>query len=716
MVFIATIKSSLVLNDQMSSVLHRINAAMSATIDACETMGLTMGDAFNAKTFNSARAAIGEANTAVKNMETSYKGAAAGQEKLNQKIHEGKTAANGLLGKISGLVSVYSLIRGGGKLLNMSDEITSTTARLNLMNDGLQTTDELLNMVYGAAQNSRGSLSGMSAVVARMGNNVGIGDGKVFDSSGEVVAFSELIQKQMTIAGASASEAENAIIQLSQGLASGTLRGDELNSVAEQAPGIIQNIADYLGVSSSKIREMAADGKITADVVKNAMFNAADDINTKFDTMPMTWEQVCQSMANTAQMNFVRPVSEKITEITSDPRFKQMLSNIQGVFTPLASITISLLDKMASAAYFVSENFSLIAPAVGVVVSVLGAYTIALGVVKGIEVASNAIKVIGIGLEYAKAAAKRKVVEATIAETAAQMGLNTAILSSPVFWIAVVIIAVVAALYLVVAAINKVTGKTISATGIICGVISVGLAFIKNLFVAVINYAILRGVALWNGIVDFANGLAMVFINPIDGIKQMFYGLFNYILGIMEAVAGAIDGVFGSNLAGAVSGWRGKVAAKAETTITTKLANPLKKVDGSQYVLDRSNYGEAWSSGYNLGSNFASGLSDKFSGAFNSDSYATGASDLSNIANNTGSTAGRAGNISDSLDKTNEELEWIRDIAEREVINRFTTAEVRVDFTGMTNQISNDMDLDGVITAFTGKFKESLLTAAEGVY
>lgn len=716
MVFIATIKSSLVLNDQMSNALNRINTAMSATIDACEAMGTSMGEAFDVQNFNNARVAIGEANAVVKDMESSYKGAAAGQEKLNKKIYEGKTAANGLFGKISGLVSAYSLIRGGGKLFDMSDEITSTTARLNLMNDGLQTTDELLNMVYGAAQNSRGSLSGMSAVVARMGNNVGIGEGKVFDSSGEVVAFSELIQKQMTIAGASASEAENAIIQLSQGLASGTLRGDELNSVAEQAPGIIQNIADYLDVPSGKIREIASEGGITADIVKNAMFNAAGDINQKFDTMPMTWEQVCQSMANTAQMNFVRPVSAKITEITSDPRFKQMLSNIQGVFTPLANITISLLDKMASAAYFVSENFSLIAPAVGVVISVLGAYAIALGVVKGIEVASNAIKVIGIGLEYAKAAAKRKVVEATTAETAAQMGLNTAILSSPVFWIAAVIIAIVAALYLVVAAINRVKGSAISATGIIFGSVMWLVSVIINIVIGCIN-AIIQ--IIWTvfvepfiGIVEWVLNACLGGFNSFGGMVANLIGqIISWFLTLGQVVTKIIDAIFGTNWTGGLEALKGKVISwgKSDDSITIDREAPtLNRVDSTKW----------FNTGYSVGSNLASGISDKLSGAFDSDSYGSDsyATGVSDIANNTGSTAGSAGNISDSLDKTNEELEWIRDIAEREVINRFTTAEVKVDFTGMTNQISNDMDLDGVISAFTGKFKESLQTAAQGVY
>lgn len=704
----ATIKSSLVLNDRMTNVLNRINVAMTTVIDSCEAVSVATGQAVDVHQWDAARVAIGEASAAIQEMEANYGEAASGQDRLNQKISTGTAVAGGLLGKITGLVSAYGILRGVEKVLDSSDGMMQTTARLNLMNDGLQSTGDLLNMVYSSAQNARGSLSGMAAVVTRIGNNVGIGEGKIFGSSAEVIAFSELVQKQMTIAGASATEAENAILQLSQGLASGALRGDELRSVAEQAPGIIQNIADYLGVTTGEIREMASEGLITADVVKNAMFDAADDINTKFETMPMTWDQVCQSMTNNAQMQFIKPVSEKVKDIIATDEFQQILYDLQAVFVPLANMTIELLDGISNAAFFVSENFGLIAPVVGGLVGILGTYAVALGVVKAAEIASNVVKTASIVLDYARAFAKRRVVSATTAETAAQLGLNTAILTSPIFWIPIIIIGIVSAIYLVIGAINAVTGKTISATGFICGLLNVAWAVIYNLFAGAINWIIGAGINLYNAFVNFANGIAMVFINPIDAAKQLFYGLLDYVLGVMQTIAGAIDTVFGSNLAGAVAGWRSNLAVKAETAITTELANPLKTVDATQYMIERKVYTDSWTSGYNFGDDIATGIEDKLSGLFNNQSELVG-NDISSIAGDTGS-------IANSLDKTNEELEWIRDIAEREVINRFTTAEVKVDFTGMTNQISNDMDLDGVISGFVGKFKESLQTAAQGVY
>lgn len=214
------------------------------------------------------------------------------QGRFNQEISAGTQQANELTNTIKRAVAAYVSIQTVGKALNISDELVQTTSRLNMMNDGVQTTAELVNMVYAAAQDARGSFSQMADVVARFGNNAK----DAFSSSEEVVAFADLIQKQMTIAGASTQEAANAELQLSQALGSGVLRGDELNSIFEQAPNLIQNIADYLDVPIGKIREMAADGELSADVVKAAIFSAADDINSKFNEMPMTWGQMWQSM------------------------------------------------------------------------------------------------------------------------------------------------------------------------------------------------------------------------------------------------------------------------------------------------------------------------------------------------------------------------------------------------------------------------------------
>ena len=279
------------------------------------------------------------------------------QGRFNQEISAGTQQANELTNTIKRAVAAYVSIQTVGKALNISDELVQTTSRLNMMNDGVQTTAELVNMVYAAAQDARGSFSQMADVVARFGNNAK----DAFSSSEEVVAFADLIQKQMTIAGASTQEAANAELQLSQALGSGVLRGDELNSIFEQAPNLIQNIADYLDVPIGKIREMAADGELSADVVKAAIFSAADDINSKFNEMPMTWGQMWQSMQNTALIAF-QPVLQRLNDLANSEAFQTFIQGAIEAMATLANILLNVFDLAVSIGTFIGDNWSIIAP------------------------------------------------------------------------------------------------------------------------------------------------------------------------------------------------------------------------------------------------------------------------------------------------------------------------------------------------------------------
>lgn len=311
------------------------------------------------------------------------------QGNFNQAIAEGSQEANGLTDAIKGAVAAYATIQTVTSAINLSDELIQTEARINMMNDDLQTTDELINMIYASAQNARGSFLGMSNLVARLGNNAG----DAFSSTAEVVAFAELIQKQMTIAGASTSEAGNAILQLSQALGSGVLRGDELNSIFEQAPNLIQNIADYLGVGIGEIRNMASEGELTAETVKAAIFAATDEINANFEAMPMTWGQIWQSMQNTAIMAF-RPIMRRINEIANSDAFQGFVEQAVNALATVAEIVLDIFDAVAAVGGFIAENWSIIEPLIMGVVTALGLYVAYLGITKAAELASAAGKVI----------------------------------------------------------------------------------------------------------------------------------------------------------------------------------------------------------------------------------------------------------------------------------------------------------------------------------
>lgn len=648
------------------------------------------------------------------------------QGRFNQEIQEGVSGAEGLMGTIKRVVGAYVGIQSVGKILNMSDELTQTTSRLDLMNNSFNEingtaneTSELVNMVYAAAQDARGSLDSMASVVARFGNNAR----DAFGNSEEVVAFADLVQKQMTIAGASTQEAANAELQLSQALGSGVLRGDELNSIFEQAPNLIQNIADYLDVPIGKIRDMAADGEITGDIVKAAIFSAADDINAKFDEMPMTWGQIWQSMQNTAVMAF-QPVLQRLNGMANSNAFQGFVDEAIEAMATTANIVLNIFDLMSQAGSFVADNWSVISPIVYGVIAALAVYGAYLAITKGLELASAAAGVVHAVAMSAKIGITAALTGSTMAATAAQMGYNGALYACPIVWIIILIIALIAIFYAAVAAVNHFARTTTSATGLICGAFATALAFIGNLFIGAVNTIIGIGVTLWNLIANFVNAFALIFNNPIAGIEALFLSLFNFIVEVIESAARMLDAVFGSSLADAVAGFQNKVQAKVDAVISENGGSEiLKTVDMSDYQFNRFDYGDAWNSGYNFGekiddkiSNFS--LSDIFGKTDipNPDDYISGFSDAianSGAGGNLDSIADDTSAIKDSVDITDEDLKYLRDIAEQEAINRFTTAEIKLDMTN-NNNVSSNADLDGIVDGMTTKVLEALEIVREG--
>lgn len=628
------------------------------------------------------------------------------QGRFNQEIQEGVSGAEGLMGTIKRVVGAYVGIQSVGKILNMSDELTQTTSRLDLMNNSFNEingtaneTSELVNMVYAAAQDARGSLDSMASVVARFGNNAR----DAFGNSEEVVAFADLVQKQMAIAGASTQEAANAELQLSQALGSGVLRGDELNSIFEQAPNLIQNIADYMDVPIGQIRDMAADGEITADIVKAAIFSAADDINAKFDEMPMTWGQIWQSMQNTAVMAF-QPVFQRLNGMANSDAFQGFVDGAIEAMATTANIVLNIFDLVGAVAGFVADHWSIIEP---IILGVAAAIIIYTAFTKGAEIASRAASL------------------ATNAWTAAQGAFNAVMSMNPVGLVIIAVVLLIAIIYAAVAAVNHFADTSVSATGLICGAFATALAFIGNLFIGTANTIIGIGVTLWNAIANFVNAFALVFNNPVAGIEAIFLSLFNFIVEVIESAARMIDAVFGSSLADAVAGFQNKVQAKVDAVITENGGSEiLKTVEMSDYQFNRFNYGDAWNSGYNFGqgiddkiSNFS--LSDIFGKTDipNPDDYISGFSDAianSGAGGNLDSIADDTSAIKDSVDITDEDLKYLRDIAEQEAINRFTTAEIKLDMTN-NNNVSSNADLDGIVDGMTTKVLEALEIVREGV-
>lgn len=277
-----------------------------------------------------------------------------------------------LANSIKNLVGTYVGLQGLKNVLSLADTLSQTTARIDMMNDGLQTTEELTNMIYAAAQRSRGSFTQTANMVGQLGNLAG----DAFDSTQELVAFAEQLNKQIALSGASTAAADAAILQLTQGLSSGALRGEEMNSVLEQTPTVAQAIANYLGVSTGKMREMASEGALTAEVVKNALLSAADETNAKFASMPMTFAQNMQQLQNYAIMAF-QPVLQSINNFLNSPVFEQVKINLANAITAIATFAQQALMMIGNVINWVAQNWSVIQPILAGIVAGLIAWKVA---------------------------------------------------------------------------------------------------------------------------------------------------------------------------------------------------------------------------------------------------------------------------------------------------------------------------------------------------
>ena len=372
----ATITTGIQLADNFSAPLMHIISSVNMAISSIYDMDQAMNAGVNTASLEAARNEIAQATVAAEEFNQTMQQASSPindnirrQEQFNQSLQNGASESSNLVSAIKRTAGAYLSIQTAGKILEMSDEITQTTSRLNMMNDGLQSTADLYNMVYVAANDARGSLGDMASVVARFGNNAK----DAFSSSAEVVQFANLVQKQMTIAGASTQEAANAELQLSQALGSGVLRGDELNSIFEQAPNLIQNIADYLDVPIGKIRSMAQDGELSADVVKQAVFAATDEINANFESMPMTWGQMWTVFQNNATMAF-QPVLQRLNDLANTDGFQTFATNAINDLAVVAGVVLDIFEGIGSVGTFVSDNWQIIGPIVEGVAAALTVY------------------------------------------------------------------------------------------------------------------------------------------------------------------------------------------------------------------------------------------------------------------------------------------------------------------------------------------------------
>ena len=649
------------------------------------------------------------------------------QGRFNQEISAGTQQANELTNTIKRAVAAYVSIQSVGKALNISDELATTTARLDLMNDNLQSTQELTNMVYAAAQDARGSFGDMASNVAKLGTLAG----DAFSSSAEIVAFANQLNKQMKLSGASTEEASSAMLQLTQSLAKGTLNGDELTSVMENGSMVIQTIADYMGVTQGEIKDLAADGQVTSDIIIAAMLGAADETNAAFATLPLTWSDIWQNIKNAALVAF-QPVLQRINDFANSTVVQNFANGVIEAMAVISNVVLNIFDLIGTVGGFIADNWSIISPIIYGVIAALAVYAAYLGIVKGIEIASAAATAIATVKKYNQAkailanAAAYSVEEVKIAEaTVAQASYNTVLAACPITWIILLIIALIAIIFAVCNAIAKMTGIANSGFGVIMGCIFTVGALFKNLGLTVANIAL----GIGNAIAALASNMMTAFHNAICSVQSWFYNLLSTALSVIEGICSALNKLpFVEFDYSGISSAADDYAAKASEAAGNK--------EDYQSISDAFNEGfttfdafqDGWASdAFNAGAAWGDGIADKVSNFSLSDvfgqtdipnvgDYTSGFNDAianSGVGDSIGNIDDNTGKIKDSLDVTEEDLKYLRDIAEQESINRFTTAEVTINQTN-NNNVSSDTDLDGFITALDDAMGEAIDEVTNG--
>lgn len=651
------------------------------------------------------------------------------QGRFNRVIEEGTDKANGLIAAIKGAVAAYATIQSITAAISLSDQMVSTNARLDMMNDGLQTTQDLQNMIFLSAERARGSYQATADAVSKRG----LMAGSAFSSSEEIIAFMEQINKQFTIAGTDATGIEAAMLQLTQAMGSGVLRGEEFNSILEQAPNIVQNISRYIeenegvltGVAGAmgmtvedlagnvqgSMKDIASEGILSAELIKNAMFYTAEETNEKFENMPMTFSQIWTSFQNNALMAF-QPVLNRINEIANSEAFQGFVDGAIESLSVVAGITLEIFDFLEGAAGMVADNWSWLSPIIYGVAAALTIYY-------GAQLAANTINAISKGIHTAMAiaqmihaAAMGSLTTATAAQIATQNGLNAAMSACPIMWIIVLIIALIALFYAAVAAVNHFAGTSVSATGIIAGAFAVLGAHIINTFI----------VPFWNTLASIANFIGNVFNDPVAAVKVLFYDMALTIVGYIRNMAEAIESVINK-----IPGITVDITSGLDHFYHGLEEAQQKVKDESGWVeyvqkMDFIDYTDAAIAGYEFGKGIDESIAN-FDLASLFETEVPSPEDYKNLGNygedlvyGLDNIAGDTSAIKDSIEITEEDLRYLRDIAEQESINKYTVAEVHVDMSGMQNSINSGDDIDGFITKLTDSVKESVDTIAEGVH
>ena len=651
----ATIASSLALKDKFTNTINRAVQGTNRLIKAMDAAGASKLDINLQRQLKVARDAVQATEKEL--------------EKLVQKMERADNASSRMMTGIKGMIASLAAGFTVKFVVEQTDLYANNQARLGLINDGLQTQAELQQKIYAAAQRSRGEYNAMVDSVAKLG----LLAGDAFGSNNEMIAFTEQLNKAFTISGATTEQRNAAMLQLTQAMAAGKLQGDEYVSIMENAPMVIDAISKYTGKTKGELKELSSEGYITADIIKNALFAASDDINTKFEQMPKTFGSVWTQIANFSTMKF-GGLMERINGFLNSSTGAAMVSGITAGIALIADGITWIIDLVQMGGDFVAQNWGIIQPVLmGITAALLfwGA-TLIPGMIAKL---------------WAMAPALWAQVPPVMAQAAAWLAVHWPILA---------------------------VGIAIAGVGLILNHFGITadqvIGFVVGLFYGL-------GAAVWNVValmvnpfIMFAEFISNVFNHPLYSAKKLFVDFANGVLDVLADLASAIDWVFGSNLADAVTGWQ------------AGLTDWLGEMPEGYQVLDKMEHldiGNFAKKGYTAGSDFANGIKNGAAGLFgNDDPFGIGGIGTTGDFASTMKApdigkVGEVGKINSDVNIADEDLQLMKDVAEMRYVQNFVTLTPTV---AMNARVSERVDIDELTGRVADALIEEVAAGAEGIY
>lgn len=670
------LSSTIILKNQMTGVLNNIVDSMNMVVSAAYQVEGANKKAFDPATLNAARDKLREAQASIQE-------AAEEQEKFNKKLEGGSDAANKLTGMLKKALITYASFRSVKAFVGLSDEMTQIKARLNAINDGQQTTVELQNMVYESAQRARGEYKTTLDIVSKLGAQAKA----AFSSNKETIAFAENLNKLFTISGTSAQGMESVMYNLTQAMGSGVLRGQDLNAVMANTPQLLQSVSEYMGEPIGKIRKLAEEGQLSADVIKNALLGATDDINAQFEKMPMTFGQIATSMKNKFIKN-IEPALNRLNDFANSDKFTVFVDRASTAIGVLANVIASVIEQAVNFGNFLADHWGIVEPIIWALAGAFG------------------------GLELA-----------TVALTIKTMALNTVLSGNPIY---LVLSAVGIAIALFARWINSIGGvhvaylimvnaiKNYMASFIIHNkqqlsiitaqwdLFKVGILRVKNGVLNVLDAMKVQGLII---VENFLNGV-------IAGINRLIK-LVNVIPGVSIDTLDKISISAGAKAQAAEDKrQREEVAQIAENKVKADKATRDDNIKKLEIKYDKEKFvREKEITKLQTEKKKASAEKANFNQKFDIPAYA----DMPGIAKDVKAgkdaakgTKKNTEKLKDGIEVKNDDITYLKDLAEMRAIQNFSFDKIEVIANNNFGDVHETADLDGWMDNLTDNLSEAV--------